>query len=293
MDGYNTSSNKGTLYMYIDSGNRVYTFDGDLEQFLLDKGVEAEHIERMKQKKLQHDKERYYNSEYIKSGKWEREKRLVPLSRVIGTSRGTVGNSVFENVRTMEAGEREPTRFYSCLNFLNRMSLEELRESYKIVAPVEMDYYTEEDEYYLTSDGNHRTLTAMLLGAEHISANVTPLYCDFEKRDKCLAVDKFYEDFGIIQINYSYMGVEIVFTDDEGVYAVNGFPRRINENCYEYINKLSDEIKADMEMVKIWSKLPKIIVTILNILSNNKRIIQYIEKTRYNHWDREIDIYDF
>lgn len=279
--------------MYKDNGNKVYTFDGDLEQFLLDKGVEIEHIERMKEKKLQHNKDRYYNSEYIKSGKWEREKRLVPLSKVIGTSRGTVGHSVFENVRTMEDGEREPTRFYSCLNFINRMSLEELRESYKIVAPVEMEYYTEEDEYYLTSDGNHRTLTAMLLGAEYINANVTPLYCDFEKKEKCLAVDKFYEDLNIIQINRDYFGVEIVFADDEGYFVVDGFPIRRNENCYEYINRLSDEIKADMKLVKIWTKLPKIIITILNALTSNKRIIQYIDKSRNTHLERGIDIYEF
>lgn len=284
---------KGVLYMYKDNGNRVYTFDGDLEQFLLDKGVEAEHIQRMKKKKLQRDKERYYDSEYIKSGKWEREKRLVPLSRVIGTSRGTVGESVFDNVKTMEDGEREPSRFYSCLNFLNKMSLEELRESYKDVFPVEMEYYTEEDEYYLTSDGNHRTLTAMLVGAEYINANVTPMYCDFEKRDKCLAVDKFYEEFNIAQINYSYMGAEIVFEDDEGYCSVNGFSRRTDENCYEYISNLSEEIRADMKLVKVWLKLPKIIVIILNMLSNNKRIIQYIEKPRYTHWKTSIHIYDF
>lgn len=280
-------------YMYRDNGNRVYIFDGDLEQFLLDKGVEAEHIERMKEKKLQHDKERYYNSNYLETGKYEREKRLVPLSRVIGMSRGTIGKSVFENVRTMRDGEREPSRFYSCFSFLNRMTLEELRESYKNIYPVEMDYYVEEDEYYLTSDGNHRTLTAMLLGAEYINANVTPMYCDFEKRNKCLAVDKFYEDFNIIQISYFYMGVEIVFADDEGYYAVNGFSRGRDENCYEYINKLSNEIKVDMRMVKIWSKLPKFIVTILNMLSQNKRIIQYIEKSCHTNGNRQINIYDF
>ena len=89
------------------------------------------------------------------------------------------------------------------------------------------------------------------------------------------------------------MGAEIVFEDEEGCYSVNGFPRRAGENCYEYINKLSDEIKADMKLVKIWLKLPKIIVTILNMSSNNKRIIQYIEKPRYTHWKRPIDIYDF
>lgn len=161
-----------------------------------------------------------------------KRKRLVPLSRIIGISRGTIGKSVYENVRNMRDGKREPARFCSCFSFLNKMTLEELRESYKNVYPVEMDYYVEEDEYYLTSDGNHRTLTAMLLGAEYINANVTPMYCDFEKRHKCLAVDKFYEDFNIIQ-------------------------------------------------------------NILNMLSRNKRIIQYIEKSCPTNWNREINIYDF
>lgn len=260
--------------------NEIYIFDGDLEQYLLDKGVEAEHINKMKEKKLQRDKERYYNSNYLKTGKSERENKLVPLSRVIGVSRGTVGKSVFENVRAMKDGEREPYRFQSCFGFLNKMTLEELKESYQKVFPVEMDYYKEEDEYYLTSDGNHRTLTAMLLGAKYINANVTPLYCDFEKRDKCLAVDKFYDDFNIFQINYSYIGVEIVFVDDEGYYVVCGFPGRIDENCHEYISKLSDEIRADIKLVKIWERVPKIIMNILNMLSSNKRIIQYIVKSR-------------
>ena len=48
-----------------------------------------------------------------------------------------------------------------------------------------------------------------------------------------------------------------------------------------------------MRMVKIWSKLPKIIVTILNMLSRNKRIIQYIEKLCSTNWNRQINIYDF
>lgn len=281
--------------MYRDNGNRVYVFDGDLEQFLLNKGVEVEHIQKMKEKKLQHIKDVYYYSKYNESGKWERENRLVPLSRVIGTSRGTIGESVFDNVRTMEDGKREPTRFHSCLNFLNTMSLEELRESYKKVSPVIMQYYTEEDEYYLTNDGNHRTLIAMLVGAEYINAKVTPLYCNSEKRDKFLAVDKFYEEFDIVQINDTYIGVEIVFKDDEKYYVVDGFPKRKDEDCYEYIKKLSNEIKADMKMVNIWAKLPKIVIAILNRIFNNKRIIQYIIKsqTTYSSWYDEVKIYDF
>lgn len=280
--------------MYRSDENRNYIFDGDLEQYLLSKGVESGHIEKMKHKILQHDKEVYYESKYLETGKFERETMLVPLSKVIGTSRGTVGKSVFENVRTMSDGEREPSRFQSCLSFLDKMTLEELRASYeKLYYPVEMEYYKEEDEYFLTSDGNHRTLTAMLLGAEFIKANVTTMYCNFVKRDKCLAVEKFYKDFDIIQINYAYNGAEIVFADNDTHYVVSGFPRRINENCYEYINKLSDEIQKDMKAVKTWMKLPKLIRDILGMFCSNKRIIQYIEKQQNYHWDRSIDIYDF
>jgi len=195
----------------------------------------------------------------------------------------------------MREGEREPTRFDSCLSYLNRIPLAKLRESYKTVNPVEMEYYTEDDEYYLTSDGNHRTLTAMLVGAEYISANITPLYCDFEKRDRCIAVDKFYEKFNIVQIKNNQCGVEITFRDEEGSYVVDGFSKRKNENCYEYIDKLSDEINADIKIVKIWSKIPKKCVQLLNILCNNKRIIQYIEKAQDKsfHWKEIVHIYDY
>lgn len=281
------------MYIY-NKKDEAYTFDGDLEQFLLDKGVEAEHIQRMKHKILQHNKDEYYSSKYLETGSYEREIKLVPLSKVIGTSRGTVGKSVFDNVRTMEDGEREPTRFKSCFSFFDSMTLEELRESYeKLFYPVKMDYYKEDDEYYLTSDGNHRTLTAMLLGTEKIRADVITMYCDFEKRDKCLAVDKFYEDFNIVQINYAYVGVEIVFEEDDNYFVVDGFPIRRSENCYEYISKLSNEIKTDMRLVKIWTRLPKIIRTILHMFSNNKRIIQYINKSQNAHWDGRVEIYDF
>lgn len=273
--------------------NDLYIFDGDLEQFLLDKGVKPDHIERMKKKILLHDKDKYYTSKYYETGKFERETKLVPLSKVIGTSRGTVGKSVFENVRTMKHGEREPYRFQLCLDFLNKMTLDDLKKSYKKVFPVDMEYYKEEDEYYLSNDGNHRTLTAMLVGAEYINANVTTLYCNFAKRDKCLAVEKFYKDFNIIQVNYAYIGVEIVFADKEGYFVVDGFPTRRSENCYEYISKLSDEIQADMKLVKILVKLPNVVRIILTTFCKNKRIIQYIDKLKRPRWDCRMDIYDF
>ena len=194
----------------------------------------------------------------------------------------------------MQNGKREPYRFQSCFSFLDNMTLEELRASYeKLYFPVEMNYYKEEDEYYLTTDGNHRTLTAMMLGAKYINANVTTMYCDFKKRDKYLAVEKFYKDFNIIQINDTYAGVEIVFADNEIYYVVDGFTKRKNEDCYEYISKISGEIQEDIKLLSTWTKLPKMIKSIFVMFCNNKRIIQYINKSRKPHWNRKVDIYHF
>lgn len=281
------------MYIY-NKEDEVFIFDGDLEQYLLDKGVEVEHIERMKTKILQQNKEYYYDSHLNDKRLYKKEVQLVPLAKVIGTCRATVGKSVFENVNIIPDGEREPSSFKRCFSYIDKMNLEELRDSYEnLVNPVEMVYYKEEDEYYLINDGNHRTLTAMLVGAKNIRANVTTKYCDFEKRDKWFAVENFYKDFNIIQINYAYIEMEIVFKDNDDYFVVEGFPIKINENCYEYINKLSNEIQGDMKLAKIWTRLPKIIRTILHMFSNNKRIIQYINKSQNAHWDGRMNICDF
>ena len=278
--------------MYTKVENDVYEFNGDFEKFLLNMGVEADHIEKMKKKKLQASKGVYYkrlnnNCETIK---------LVPLSKVIGTCRGTVGESVFENVRVMHAGEREPIRFQTCFSYFEEMPLDKLKESYKEVIPVEMVYYKEEDEYYLVGDGNHRTLTAMLLGAEYIKASVTEMYCDNDKKNKFLAVETFYRNFRIYEIVHTPIGLKIVFTDenDTDYFAVGVFPMIREESCYEYIEKLSTIIKRDMESVERWKKFPRFIIRILSMISNNKRIIQYIEKSnKYNESSGIIYLYNF
>ncbi len=96
----------------------------------------------------------------------EKEKQLVPLQKVIGTSRGTAGDRV--------------------------------RASYKELGyPVEMVFY-KDDEYFLTSDGNHRTLTVMLLSAESIKANVSVQVCDYAKREKYSAEQEFYAEYDIL-----------------------------------------------------------------------------------------------
>lgn len=48
--------------MYRKIGKR-YEYEGDFEQYLLDIGVSDNHIEKMKEKKLQEDRNKYFWSE--------------------------------------------------------------------------------------------------------------------------------------------------------------------------------------------------------------------------------------
>lgn len=260
--------------MYKEVGNR-YEFDGDFEQYLLGVGVSANHIKMMKERKLQADKERYF------SIKEDEKKELVSLQKVIGTCRGTVGVSVFENVRTMWNWERKPDRFENWFKRLERMSLDRLKKLYEeLDYPVEMAYYKDEDEYFLIGDGNHRTLTAMLLGAEYIKSNVMVKVCDYEKKEKYFAERNFYTKYNISNIISSETGrYKIIFRWRSACYEVNGFESaKANENCYDLINRLSREIERDNRKAELWYKVPVKLRNFLRRFFKDKRFFQYIEK---------------
>ena len=75
--------------MYIfDKKKDMYVFDGNFERFLINLGVSQDHITKMQDKKLQTNRDCY--QDFSKTGLSERDYiSLVPLDKVIGTSRGT------------------------------------------------------------------------------------------------------------------------------------------------------------------------------------------------------------
>ena len=104
------------MYAYDEEKKRFF-FANDLQEYLLDYGVEIEHIKNMQSRVLEQDRDVYQDFPEIDSP--ERGYiTLVPLDKVIGTSRGDVGFSVYENVRSMYRGDREPYRFENCLVIL-------------------------------------------------------------------------------------------------------------------------------------------------------------------------------
>lgn len=252
---------KENLYMYVyDHEKNMYVFNGNLEELLLNIGVEKMHIENMKHKLLQPDRGMYHDFPSMDSP--ERGYiSLVPLDKVIGIYRGSVGNSVFENVNTMRPGTREPEGFKGCFDFFYKMSLNELRKSYaEDISPVSMTYYVDEDEYYLHDEGNHRTLTAMLVGAEYIKAKVCNAYLNPEKKKKYECINKFEQTYAIYQMLISGNTLTITFYDDNGYYELGGYPApEPDENIYSFINRLSKILDEERKTVDRIKKYPSFI----------------------------------
>lgn len=99
--------------------------------------------------------------------------------KIIGTTRSTPGQSVFDNVCFVPDSKRHSDKFKRYFGELSRYgSLDSTRKSFAIlIDPVDVNYYTDSDEYFVERDGNHRALTAMLIGAPYIKARVHNLEC--------------------------------------------------------------------------------------------------------------------
>lgn len=275
-----------SMYSY-DKENEVYFFTDDLTEYLLKYGINEEHINEMKNKILEQNRDVYQRFPSLDSS--ERDYiDLVPLEKVIGTSRGTPGLSVFENVRVMNRGDREPSRFEDCLSFLEKMSLEELRKSYgELYCPVKMVYYVDDDVYFLSGDGNHRTLTAMLVGAKYIRAKVTNGHCDAIKKKKYLCSKEFKLKYKIVDIMSIGNIYDISFKDDKGIYEICGYPGpRDDEDLFLFLKRLSKLIDDDIKKVNCIKKLPAMIRKFILFYERNCRIEQYINRKYLSEEER-------
>lgn len=259
------------LYGYNKIG-KMFLFDG-LDKYLLDKGVSEEHILKMKNKILMSDEMSEYSE--FEEDSYE---MLVPLDKVVGVSRGTPGWSVYDNVRMIGEGDREPRRFQNCLEY-NEYDLDKLRESYhNMYYPVNMYYYVDEDAYYISTDGNHRTLTAMLVGADKIKANVINAYCNNEKKKKYMLGKDFEKKYSIECVTYCNRDCCIHFRDEKGTYLVFGYElKKESETIELYLERLAARIDRDKKIASIINKMPYLIKMIL--LSFLKgRIYCYVDK---------------
>lgn len=233
----------------------------------------------MKHKLLEGDyRKEYYVSEYKPC------LQTIPVEKIIGTTRSEPGLSVFENVRYMESGQREPSRFIECFNYLEDLGLDNLKLSYQnLEHPIRAIYYKDEDKFFISNDGNHRSLVAMLVGAKGIKAKVSYYRIDYEKKSRYESFNQFKNKYSIKYVYKSFFTVDILFEDKIGIYEIKGYSRNHDiKNFNEFIESLSIQIDRDKKIVKIVRKSPKCIKQLYFRFTNKYRIKQYIEKRYLN-----------
>ena len=260
--------------------NGARKFNGDLKAFLISKGIDENCIESAQDKLLQPGREIYHDYDAGDSGCIS----LVPLDRVVGLFRGAPGVSVFKNVENPSMGDLEPQRLEDCLSRLDRMSLWDFRKSFEQLSePVDMEYYDEDDAYFLRGDGNHRTIIAMLVGAERIRAQVTRAHCNPDKMQAYFAYEGFLRKSGAkrLEVSSGGAGYGVVFSEGDSEYVVNGYElRKPSESQTEYMKKLLDQVKEDRVIAKKIEDAPKIIRSLKLKLVNrtNSRVCQFVDK---------------
>lgn len=267
--------------MYIwkkENSVEYWEFDGDFEKYLLKIGVDIDHVKKMKSKIMKkYDEALFKNVRSSIKGEI-----LIPLSKVIGTNRCTPNQSVFENVRIMRDIERKHSSFEYFLQKAENDYQSCLRYFQELNDSVYMLYIRNTDEYFLCGNGNHRTLSAMLLGAENILAKITQ-ECDLDivKYQQSEIEKDFYNKYGIEKIQkVKAHELSITFVENGIHYIVSGFDYDPELTFEEVISYLSTCIDKDLKTVSFLQCLPTILRKILlsTLYSKRKRIDNYLHK---------------
>lgn len=256
------------LNYYYDKNMDVY-FAENLDKCLLSMGVKSVEIDKARGRILKNE----YNDFYCI---YDSNSHLgkVPTDRIIGTNRATVGNSVYDNVYRIDRGDREPGRFINCFQHgENASNIVEWRESFfDDIKPVEMYHYLDTDEYFLFGDGNHRTLTALLIGVECINAKILDVRFDTSKKEIYASSKEFCKRFCITKIyKNTANSYGILFSYYPGIiWGYNVFENDFSNILTELESQLNKDLRMYGFVRKVKNEFIKNII-IHTLFRGNKR----------------------
>lgn len=243
-------------YKYFPEDNHM-VYDGDLGADLVSCGISSKHILDMKNTTVKDIPEFKLDSE-------EREHaQLVPLSKVVGFSRGDPGKTIFDNVQATACDQRDSKRLVDCLSYLRRYgNIQELFSSYEEMdvrircCAVRMYHEKKNDEYYVMDNGNHRTLIAKLVGAPYIQALVTEAFIDDVKTERIRQCRSIYAEYSIskikmVYINVSKLGYQIIFENNGYSFQVVGYKDILSQTDIDKrIASFSKTLYRDFRLVE-------------------------------------------
>ncbi|WP_053360960.1 hypothetical protein [Bacillus sp. FJAT-27251] len=212
---------------------------------------------------------------------------IVPVRDIKGLTdtRGEENRSWWDHA-TLRAGKLSVTRFNSFGEKLKETNLEEFRQWFisDNFPLMKLVYYKEFNEYYVETDGNHRTVWAKLIDAEFIKAKVVNCRLNIQKFKEInrkeqqklnnfiiiekLKIDfeKYIQRYGF-SINYGY----IIY---KGERLMLCYPPKLyysNDQVVEFFKTYIREVKSNLrdlenEYHKL-KKIPRILRSIYIILA--------------------------
>lgn len=243
-------------YSIISENPKVYSFDGNLEEFLVNVGVSSEHITNMKLKLL---KDTNLLGRLNDTDITSFDVKLVPVDKIIGIRRACPNITVFDNVAQFK-GENgfNVTKMIKCLNFANKMSYDELKISYSTLPePVELTHIVETDEYYLSDEHNHTTICAMIFNAPFIKAKVIESHPNHNKTKNYYHLLDFYKKYNIARIEKNYKNsIRIVIEKDKQLYRLDYDKINITGYFEDIISEINEAIVLYNNAAKTYKKIP-------------------------------------
>lgn len=159
-------------YTKRDYKKGYYIIACSLDKYLKKIGISQEEIEKSKSWILEGKKNNY------KRKSSEGKPEYIDPKKIIGGSRLTPGVSVYSNVEEFKIDTLVRERLENQFALIEDRrkegyDIKTIREDYEnIEEPIIVDYYEDIDKYYISLNGNHRGIMAMILGVEKIKADV-------------------------------------------------------------------------------------------------------------------------
>lgn len=168
-------------YIPCIEDSEIFVMAISLDVYLRDCKVDETHIEKMKNKIALGERKDYkeimVNSVNKKTNDivYVYPIEEIEVDKIIGGSRFTVDESIYDNVYSFKKDERVRKRFEDLFKIFEypKRTLDDAKKYFsEEIDPIIVNYYEDKDEYYVELDGNHRALVAMIFGVEKIKAEV-------------------------------------------------------------------------------------------------------------------------
>ena len=220
----------------------------------------------------------------------ERELELVEVGKIAGGFRfDDPDASVLDLATAQSNANLNRFRMARATGYIKRKTLAELHGWYSSeCTPIDLVYYSNDDQYLVSNDGTHRSLYAKIVGAPVIRANVYRASINSKRQQLFMRLQEIMDRYHIVALNTEVSEAKAYgitsFKMNEDIFDI-GFYYNIPESkslfTADRIDRLEKELIFDFAFMgnrffRLLTSLPVTRIRLLNWVEQRKEI-----STRY------------